>query len=142
MSQYPLFVYGTLRPGNDNYPSYFAGRVQHEERATLTGAALYTEGVYPYLTIEPGLCQPFERVIGTLVYPAPEHYAAVLRDVDELEDYVAGRSTNWYERVVQRVDTAHGRVEAYVYVAGAQVIEMINNGQMMRVQSEEWHASA
>lgn len=143
MQQYPLFVYGTLRPGNNNYPHYLAGRTQHEEQATLYGAALYTEGVYPYLTVEPELVRPEERVLGALIYLRPDVYAAVLHDVDQLEDYVSGRRRgNLYERVLRQVETATGMVEAYVYVAGAQAVAQIREGHMMRVNSEEWHAGA
>ncbi len=143
MEQYPLFVYGTLRPGNSNYPHYLAGRTQHEEHATLLGAALYTEGVYPYLTVEPELVRPDDRVQGTLIAVRPDVYAAVLHDVDQLEDYVDGRRRgNLYERVVRQVATASGTVEAYVYVASAETVARIREGHMMRVNSEEWHAGA
>lgn len=143
MEQYPLFVYGTLRPGNNNYPHYLAGRTQHEEHATIHSAALYTEGVYPYLTVEPELVRPDDRVLGSLIYVRPDVYEAVLHDVDQLEDYVVGRRRgNLYERVVRQVEAASGMVTAYVYVASAETVTRIREGHMMRVNSEEWHADA
>lgn len=81
----PVFVYGTLRPGEKNYPHYLAGRTIREVAATAEGQLyLVADGGYPY--VEPGAC----RVAGELVYLDPHQYEHTLRRLDALEEYDPG----------------------------------------------------
>jgi gamma-glutamylcyclotransferase (GGCT)/AIG2-like uncharacterized protein YtfP len=134
----PLFVYGTLKHGEYNYPPYLAGRTTHELPATILGAVLYTDGTYPFLVVGAGLTQPSDRVCGMLMHIHPLLYDEVLRRVDGLEEYVAGAPDNWYERTVQTVQTDKGPVEAWAYVAGAQVLAAIGQGHFARMTGGVW----
>lgn len=136
--QLPLFVYGTLKPGGSNYPRYLAGRTVAEQPASLAGAALYTEGAYPYLVINAGLASRTERVNGVLVTIRPHVYAKTLALIDDLEDYRPDNPWNEYERITQRVQTATGQAEAWVYVAGPSVLPAIRVGRLTKVPGGTW----
>lgn len=82
LERLPVFVYGTLRPGQKNYPRYLQGRTLREHSATVCGRLyLVDDGGYPYLTSGNG------RVFGEVVELRPEHYREALRELDELEEY-------------------------------------------------------
>lgn len=139
--RYPLFVYGTLKPGEENYHRYMAGRTRNEQPATLARAALYTEGVYPYLVIgDSSLVGDDDTVDGYLMTVQHAHDDAVLRAVDRLEDYVPGRVSNTYERVTCTVTLDSGEaVLAWTYVAGRRTLTAIRTGQFERVPHRVWH---
>ncbi|PSJ27780.1 hypothetical protein B7P34_15655 [Streptosporangium nondiastaticum] len=110
----PVFVYGTLRPGQANHGRYLRGRTVAEEPARLRGAVLFEGPGYPYAVAEPG-----GEVRGELVRVAPGAYAAVLASLDELEGCAADGTGELYVRVVRPVLTegAEGAVRAWVYLA-------------------------
>ncbi len=114
----PFFVYGTLRPGEDNHLRFLAGRTTAAEPASWAGAVLYEGPGYPYAIEGDG------TVRGDLVTPDsadPEAYPRLLALLDRLEDYVPGDPHNDYERVAVAVETAAGPVRAWVYVAAPAV---------------------
>jgi gamma-glutamylcyclotransferase (GGCT)/AIG2-like uncharacterized protein YtfP len=135
---YPLFVYGTLKRGEINYLPYLGGRTTHEQPATLSGAVLYTEGQYPFLVLGAGLAADTDQVRGMLMTIHPAFYDEVMRHVDELEDYKPGDPANWYERTLQTVQTTRGPVEAWVYIAGQQVLQAIQRGHFARITGSTW----
>ncbi|MFC5721675.1 gamma-glutamylcyclotransferase family protein [Streptomyces gamaensis] len=109
----PVFVYGTLRPGQGNHGRYLAGRTAAEEPAVLRGAVLYEGPGFPYAVEEPG-----GEVHGELVTLDPERWRTLLAALDALEDYVPGRARNHYVRVERPVVRGDGvTVRAWVYVA-------------------------
>lgn len=136
----PLFVYGTLKPGEANYASYLVGRTLHEQPAWVVGAALYTAGPFPYLVIGNGLAQPTEYAHGVLLTIRPEVYTATLQALDDLEDYRPGAAGNLYERVTHTVQTAGAQVAAWVYVAGSQPLARIRTGQFRKIPAGNWNA--
>lgn len=78
----PVFVYGTLRRGEKNYPRYLGGRTVAELSGTVAGELFFvSDGGYPYLAPGEG------RVHGEVMVLDPRHYAATLRALDELEEY-------------------------------------------------------
>ncbi len=78
----PVFVYGTLRPGEENYPAFLGGRTELILPATIRGRLFYVaDGGYPYLEAGGGI------VRGELIFLAPALYAETLRRLDELEEY-------------------------------------------------------
>ncbi|WP_305043258.1 gamma-glutamylcyclotransferase family protein [Geoalkalibacter sp.] len=82
MEQLPIFVYGTLRPGEKNYRAYLGGRTLAEIPASVRGELYFVEdGGYPYLVDGAG------RVEGELVILVPEDYAQTLEMLDALEEY-------------------------------------------------------
>lgn len=125
---YPLFVYGTLKPGKCNYAPFLAGQTSAEQPATLSGAALYTQGPYPYLVVDPDLAAPAEHVTGNVITLRSQVYEAVMLQVDRLEDYIPDDEYNEYERVVREVQTAEGPVQVWTYVAARRVLEAIRTG--------------
>ncbi|CAA9358585.1 MAG: hypothetical protein AVDCRST_MAG93-7511, partial [uncultured Chloroflexia bacterium] len=47
--QLPFFVYGTLKPGESNYVAYLEGCCVTTRSAIMRNAALFSDGLYPYL---------------------------------------------------------------------------------------------
>jgi gamma-glutamylcyclotransferase (GGCT)/AIG2-like uncharacterized protein YtfP len=144
-ARYPFFVYGTLKPGESNYARHLAGRTSSEIPAQLKGAALFNAGAYPFLVLAQAeladLAQASDIVEGVLIDVPAEAYDVVLADLDKLEGYVAGGSTNLYDRLVVQVQTADGPREVWVYVAGDQPIERIRAGQLPRIASGIWQGA-
>jgi gamma-glutamylcyclotransferase (GGCT)/AIG2-like uncharacterized protein YtfP len=141
VSQLPFFVYGTLKPGEPNYRLLLAGRTVEETPASLTGAALFTEGPYPFLLTAPDLVLPGDGVVwGALIAVPPGQYTAVLAELDALEGYAEGGADNLYERVICEVATAEGPRQAWVYVAGASALALIRQGTMRRIEGGSWSA--
>jgi gamma-glutamylcyclotransferase (GGCT)/AIG2-like uncharacterized protein YtfP len=135
----PFFVYGTLRPGEANYLRLLAGRTAEETPASLAGAALFTQGPYPFLLTAPDLLAPGDELVqGTLIAVPAAQYGAVLAELDALEGYVAGGADNLYERVSCEVATAAGPRRAWVYVAGASALALIREGAMRRIAGGVW----
>jgi len=78
----PVFVYGTLLPGESNYRRYLAGRTLKEQPATIAGSLwLVEEEDYPYLL--PGQ----DPVHGVVIHLHPDLYHAALAAIDRLEDF-------------------------------------------------------
>jgi gamma-glutamylcyclotransferase (GGCT)/AIG2-like uncharacterized protein YtfP len=135
----PFFVYGTLRPGEANYARLLVGQTASETPATLAGAALFTEGPYPFLVTAPDLLRPGDDVVrGELVALRPPVYDLVLADLDRLEGYVVGGASNLYERVAMEVATAAGPRRAWVYVAGATTLAQIRAGALRYIPGGAW----
>lgn len=134
----PFFVYGTLKPGGLNYARYLAGRTAEELPAALAGAALFSPGPFPFLTLEPDLVLPGEVAHGALLSVAPAGYAEALPLLDKLEGYTPGGADNLYERVALTVATEAGPRRAWVYVAAARALRLIRGGRMRRVTGGEW----
>lgn len=130
----PFFVYGTLRPGENNHAVFLRGRTRSEEPARLAGAVLYDGPGHPYAVEEPG-----GVVRGELVATLPEKYGEVLTALDRLEGYVAGDPRSLYERIEREVtrETDGASVRAWVYVAGSTVTaRLLVGGQ--RIESGDW----
>jgi gamma-glutamylcyclotransferase (GGCT)/AIG2-like uncharacterized protein YtfP len=122
----PVFVYGTLRPGEPNHARWLRGRTVAEEPARLPGAVLYEGPGYPYaVTVPDG--HPHAEVHGDLIHPAAEHYLPLLTALDRLEDYYGpGHPDNDYERAAREVRLPGGAdVRAWVYLAAAPVTQRL-----------------
>lgn len=108
----PVFVYGTLRPGQKNYARFLAGRTTEELPATVPGHLyIAEEGGYPFL-------QPGEGwVIGTLMVLAPDQYVTTLKQLDHLENYdPENEATSLYlRRRTKAILTDDSRAPAWVY---------------------------
>lgn len=109
----PVFVYGTLRPGERNFSDFLAGRTERIVRAAAEGLLflhLTDEYRYPCLVRGPG------EVVGELVYLKREVYEETLERLDALEDYCAETDRGLYLRREASVRTASGETEpAWVY---------------------------
>ncbi|WP_099237999.1 gamma-glutamylcyclotransferase family protein [Synechococcus sp. BDU 130192] len=105
-----VFVYGTLQPGEANFPRYCAPYHPHIEKAFIPGKLYQLPVGYPALTPEPGWVE------GCLLrFRDPK----VLERLDVLEDYQPGRSPslNEYQRRQAPVytETKTLLTEAWVY---------------------------
>jgi gamma-glutamylcyclotransferase (GGCT)/AIG2-like uncharacterized protein YtfP len=110
--QFPVFVYGTLRPGEKNHPHYLAGRTVDEVPATAEGQLFFVaDGGYPYVVPGPG------RVSGELIHLDPRHYEKTLQAIDALEEYNSGdEAHSVYLRRRTTVILADGsRTAAWIY---------------------------
>lgn len=107
-----MFVYGTLRPGEENYPHYLAGRTIAELPGTVAGELFFVaDGGYPYLAPGKG------RVHGELVELKPQLYRETLERLDALEEYhPQDERHSAYLRRATRVRLADGSERlAWVY---------------------------
>lgn len=106
-----VFVYGTLQPGEVNFPRYCAPHHPHIEKALIPGKLYQLPVGYPALTPEPGWVEGY-----LLQFADP----GVLVNLDVLEDYQPGRSPslNEYQRLQAPVYTETKTIltEAWVYV--------------------------
>lgn len=112
----PFFVYGTLRPPDFNYQSWFKGRTAQERNDYyLSQAVIYSLGRFPALIEKPG---EDVKVWGHLIDIPNDIYTRVKSEIDQLEWYTHGLVGNWYWRVVREVVSPEGeKVRAWVYIA-------------------------
>ncbi|WP_078428525.1 gamma-glutamylcyclotransferase [Alkalihalobacterium alkalinitrilicum] len=111
MDKHLLFVYGTLRKNESN--SHFLKHTKCVAEQAWTNGVLYdTELGYPTMRISNSKC-----VYGE-VYEIEDEQ---LKQIDKLEDFVENRSSNFHDRITQKVYTDQGELEAYVYVASDQL---------------------
>lgn len=120
----PVFIYGTLRPGQKNYPRYLAGRTREEIPASTSGELhifLDPGGArYPFLT--PG----DETVQGDLVYLKDAFYEETLAELDRLEGYDPQTDTGLYLRREREVVPADREpVSAWVYIWNGPWTEVV-----------------
>src|SRR5262249_3285693 len=73
LEELPVFVYGTLRTGQDNYVRFLAGKTTRELPATLPDHSMYVAYGYPFVT------DVFDgrAVIGDLMYLESTGYKSV-----------------------------------------------------------------
>ncbi len=117
----PIFVYGTLRPGQENYDRFVLGKTAREVAAILPDHAMFVLDGYPCITEDSGAGD----VSGDTLILLPELFPAVLAALDRLEGYTPGDASSPYLRVSRSVRTGEGdggeplRTSlAWVYVAG------------------------
>lgn len=118
--QLPIFVYGTLRRGQENY-GLLRGRTLAETAAVLYGVELVSLGWYP-AALESD--SPSAAVHGEVVIIHPHFYSTVLETLDRLEGYHPGfDALSFYRRVQRSVHTATGRdVQAWLYLGRADFL--------------------
>ncbi len=113
-AQRPVFVYGTLRPGQPNWERLLAGRTERVAPGRLPGIDLLDCGHYPAAVERPDA----RGAIGEVVWVTPAAWPDVLGALDHLEGYHPGDPDRLYDRVIRAVDTPDGPVDCWVYVAG------------------------
>jgi gamma-glutamylcyclotransferase (GGCT)/AIG2-like uncharacterized protein YtfP len=109
---HPLFVYGTLLPGERNYPRFLAGRTEHEFPARTEGELWLVETEdYPYLV--PGCGE----VHGCLISISAGVFNRTLQAIDRLEDYHPRQPRrSLYLRQLIPVATPAGPTLAWSYI--------------------------
>ncbi|WP_024544981.1 gamma-glutamylcyclotransferase [Picosynechococcus sp. NKBG15041c] len=115
-----VFVYGTLQPGEVNFPRYCQSHGPQVTPALIPGQLYHLPVGYPALVPGSGWVE------GCLLSFAD---GAVLEKLDELEDYQPGRSPaeNEYQRVKALIyaDPQTILTEAWVYVMTPQKIAQL-----------------
>lgn len=111
----PVFIYGTLRPGQKNHRRFLAGCARREVPARIRGEL--------HVFLDPGGARyPFlvpgdDIVRGDLVELREECRRQTLADIDRLEGYDAQNDGGLYLRRRRPVETDSGEtVEAWVYL--------------------------
>lgn len=134
----PFFFYGTLQTGFQNHENVVRGRFAEISPARAAGLRLVH---YPvgFPGAYPG--QHSDFVFGQLLTPPADDavYAALLRELDLLEDYVPGRADNQYDRrviSVEVLDAPRRTVDAFVYVS---LLDADSNGAVP-VPSGDWRS--
>lgn len=127
--QLPVFVYGTLRPGEHNH-GWVARHTVDARPAVLPDHALYAAGL-PWVVPQQGA-----QVSGDLLRLAPGVYAAALDRLDHLEGYRADGlwDDNLYVRTRVVVGLADGEASAaWVYLAGPrEFARVVRPGALVR----------
>ncbi|MEV6720635.1 gamma-glutamylcyclotransferase family protein [Streptomyces xanthochromogenes] len=112
----PLFVYGTLRPGERYHRRFLDGRTRSERPALLTGALLYDGPGYPYALPGDG------TITGTLIELDPAAQPQLLAALDELEECAGpGHPRNLYDRLVREALVEGRPVRSWVYLAAPRL---------------------
>lgn len=130
LSSVQIFVYGTLKPGEENYPKYCAGKLAEnslDNRILPAYLPAYTWGQLFDLGVGyPGMAVGLSPVYG---YVLTFREQSIFRELDELEDYHPERisSQNLYNR--HRVEIFHPQGEnlgsAWVYFMSLDKIESL-----------------
>ncbi|MGH9009408.1 MAG: gamma-glutamylcyclotransferase family protein [Acidimicrobiia bacterium] len=110
----PVFVYGTLRPGQANWERLLAAAAERVVGGRLAGVVLLDCGHYPAAVERPGA----GGAAGEVVWIQPHAWAATMAALDYLEGYDPADSDRLFDRVVRSVTTAEGPVDCWVYLAG------------------------
>lgn len=103
----PLFVFGTLRRGEENH-HYLAGHFERMLPAELSG----------YMKVAPLMIAPHAEgaVVGELYFLKPDEYTATIAGCDELEELYPGRLFGReYRRELVTVTTTEGPIAAWAY---------------------------
>jgi gamma-glutamylcyclotransferase (GGCT)/AIG2-like uncharacterized protein YtfP len=115
-----VFVYGTLKPGEENYHCYCASHVIEAKKAYTWGRLYHLPLGYPAMTTGKS------KVIGFLLTFSNQE---ILKSLDELEDYSSLRSPqdNEYERQKIPVYDLSGEPldEAWSYVMTACKVKQL-----------------
>jgi gamma-glutamylcyclotransferase (GGCT)/AIG2-like uncharacterized protein YtfP len=136
----PFFVYGTLRPGEENYQLFAAGKTLREVSAVLPRHVMYA-GRYPCVVEDD--CAGGSRVVGDLLFIHPALYEQVLAAFDALERFDPTQEDPWYRRVTRTVDYlaedgSTRRMTAWVYLGGRATVATYTERD--RVPSGDWLA--
>jgi gamma-glutamylcyclotransferase (GGCT)/AIG2-like uncharacterized protein YtfP len=125
-----VFVYGTLKPGEVNYPAYCADKVESTTPAWVTGQLFDLSLGYPAMTQERG------KVFGYLLTFADE---VVLEHLDSLEGYHPQRpesENEYYRQAVAVTDTSGKSLgEAWAYFMTPEKVKQL---QGVFIPSGEW----
>jgi gamma-glutamylcyclotransferase (GGCT)/AIG2-like uncharacterized protein YtfP len=132
---WPVFVYGTLRPGQENY-ALLRGFTVAEEPAYAAHLDLFALPSYPMALSGSG------TVVGDLLFLAPAIYRRLLQHLDDLEGWVPNQIGCQFRRVPCRVTTqARLRQPAWMYIGnrphlGAEAVR-IDHGDWVRYRRQQ-----
>jgi len=118
--EFPVLVYGTLRPTGGNYEYFLDGSTYSEETVTLSGFTMYGNSGCPFLALGD------RTITATLVYIDSYRYATVMKQLDSLESFRGeGDPSNGYERILHTFKHDGREVQAWIYVASERILPNI-----------------
>jgi gamma-glutamylcyclotransferase (GGCT)/AIG2-like uncharacterized protein YtfP len=132
-TQYPVLVYGTLRPGCGNYTYCLQGRTVFEQDVTLNGFVMHSNGGFPYLVDGEG------SVTATLAYLNPDAamFADTMEGLDGLEGfYGEGNPMNHYDRRLIDFESDGLIGKAWIYIASERAQERVK--ELPVIESGDW----
>ncbi len=134
--RFPVFVYGTLRPGEKNYPRYLGGRTSRERPGTIRGELYFVrDGGYPYVAEGDSI------VRGDVMEIDPALYHQTLRALDELEEYDPeneAESVYLRRRTAVRLDDGADVIAWTYYWNCPQIVgERVESGDFKKLKAEE-----
>jgi gamma-glutamylcyclotransferase (GGCT)/AIG2-like uncharacterized protein YtfP len=136
--QLPFFVYGTLKPGESNYAAYLECHCVATQPAQMRNAALFSDGLYPYLMTDSRAVPLGDIAYGVVVEVAAPYYEETMARLDWLEDYKPNSPWSMYDRVTGIVETGDGPVEVWTYVGGPQSLAAIRAGRLVYIPGGVW----
>jgi gamma-glutamylcyclotransferase (GGCT)/AIG2-like uncharacterized protein YtfP len=139
LDQPPVFVYGSLRHGLENY-GLLRGKTLAEIPALLRGVRMFSLGWYPIIVNAP---EDQQQVIhGELMIIHPQRYSETLAALDVLEGYVKDREAQClYRRELRCVTARSGReLEAWVYVGSDDLISELEHELLPTGDWVQWRA--
>ncbi|MBX3064609.1 MAG: gamma-glutamylcyclotransferase family protein [Anaerolineae bacterium] len=121
IDQPPVFVYGSLRHGQENY-GLLRGKTLAEIPAVLYGVRMFSLGWYPVITEVAGDSDAV--VTGELMIIHPRHYSQTLKNLDLLEGYDEEAAVpTLYSRLKRCIKVRSGReVMAWVYIGSEELV--------------------
>lgn len=122
--QYPIFVYGTLRPGGWLYP-VIEHAVKYTEPAELYNMQLYSLIDFPGMVLDTSANLPVQ---GDLLHFYKKYWAAAVLVLDRIE----GNGT-LFERTKGVVKTLNGSMNIWTYLYIEKPVE-----QLVKVESNDW----
>jgi gamma-glutamylcyclotransferase (GGCT)/AIG2-like uncharacterized protein YtfP len=134
MKQYPVLVYGTLRPTGGNYENFLIGATTAEFTVRLDGFTMYDNGMFPYLD------RGDSTITATLLFLDEEQYTDRMAVLDRLEGYAEDRTRNHYDRILHTFNVGDLTVQAWMYLASPSTMARAHQGGIEVVESGDWIA--
>lgn len=133
-TQYPVLVYGTLRPTGGNYERLLEGETTFEQDVTLHGFTMYGQSGCPYLAVGD------RTITATFMRIDEERYTEVLKSLDCLEGFRSeGSPLNNYDRILHTFLKDGVETVAWIYVASANLLPDIIRTTTI-LESGDWIA--
>jgi gamma-glutamylcyclotransferase (GGCT)/AIG2-like uncharacterized protein YtfP len=130
--QYPVLVYGTLRPSGSNYDRFLGGATESEVDVYLDGFLMYGSSGCPFLV------RGDRTVTATLVHIYPEQYNEIMVGLDRLEGFRSdGHPDNSYDRVLHTFTHDGETVQAWVYLCSKWLLPYISDTTPV-LESGDW----
>lgn len=128
MKHLPVFVYGTLRTGFENYDILDLRTAKTKDGIVLDCSMYAMKGKkyeFPAVVMD----NSKNSVYGELMWIKENHYLAVMKELDHLEGYNNNPDTDLYDRIeVSVLDPDSGEdTTAWMYVAGKNMASYIQN---------------
>lgn len=138
MSNFPVLVYGTLRPGGSNYTHFLEGRTTRERTIGLNGFRMHGGQGFPYVVAG----EAEDTIVATLCDVAVDAYDEVVEGLDFLEGYRGPGLQNHYDRVLIQFTLNGELVQAWTYLANDSMhghisyLPVVEHGDWLKFYAE------